>query len=176
MSSVASSDSTNGTTPLKVIVYSDDRTVRQQVRQALGHKIARDLPEIAVTEFATQDALFEALDHDQFDLAILDGEAVPSGGMGISHQMKDELASPPPVVLLIPRPTDAWLAAWSNAEAVSPYPIDPLRLPETAAEVVRRSRDGKGYPMKTEPFPAPGAASRHAADARNDRPKDMAAE
>ncbi|MDK9671427.1 response regulator [Propionibacterium freudenreichii] len=173
MSSVASSDSTNGATPLKVIVYSDDRTVRQQVRLALGRKIARDLPEIAVTEFATQDALFEALDHEHFDLAILDGEAVPSGGMGISHQMKDELASPPPVVLLIARPTDAWLAAWSNAEAISPYPIDPIRLPDTAAEVVRRARSGQAFPMKPEPEPAPGSSSRHAPD-KHDQPQEMA--
>ena len=31
-------------TPAKVLVYSDDRTVRDQVRLALGKRVAADLP------------------------------------------------------------------------------------------------------------------------------------
>ena len=33
-----------------VLVYSDDRTVREQVRLALGRRVAADLPEIEVGE------------------------------------------------------------------------------------------------------------------------------
>ena len=41
----------------KVLVFSDDRTVRAQVRLALGSRVARDLPEIEILEVATQGAL-----------------------------------------------------------------------------------------------------------------------
>ena len=62
---------------LKVIIYSSDRLVREQIRLALGRKIAPDLPEVEITEFATGPALIEALDNDSFDVAVFDGEHDP---------------------------------------------------------------------------------------------------
>jgi DNA-binding NtrC family response regulator len=170
MSNGASSDSAD----LKVIVYSDDRTVREQVRLALGRTIASDLPRLQISEFATQPALWAALDEQDYDVAVLDGEAVPAGGMGVAHQMKDEFARPPLVVLLVARPADSWLAAWSNAEAISPYPVDPIRLPQTVADVVRAARaEDATMPMTPEAFGAPGQSSRHGLDDRHDVPKEM---
>ena len=125
------------TKSVNVLLYSDDRTVREQVRLALGTKLAPDLPEIEIREVATQPAVLWAMDAGDIDLVILDGEAVPAGGMGLAHQLKDEIANCPPVLLLVARVADAWLATWSKAEAVSSYPIDPVRLPAAAAELLR---------------------------------------
>ena len=36
-----------------ILVYSDDRSTRGQVRVALGRRVAADLPEIEVVECAT---------------------------------------------------------------------------------------------------------------------------
>lgn len=129
--------------PIRVMLYSDDRTVREQVRMALGKKVASDLPEIEIFETATHRAFFKAAHARQFDMAILDGEAVPAGGMGIAHQMKEELPDAPPVVLLVARVADAWMATWSRAEALAPYPIDPIRLPDVVAQVIRDHVIGK---------------------------------
>jgi hypothetical protein len=71
------------------------------------------------------------------DLAILDGEAAPAGGMGIAKQLKDEIYRCPPILVLIGRPQDAWLATWSRAEAVVPHPIDPVRLAEAVTDLLR---------------------------------------
>ena len=68
---------------------------------------------------------------------IADGEAVPLGGMGLCRQAKDEVANCPPFLLLVERVADAWLATWSRADAVVPYPIDPIRLPASVADVLR---------------------------------------
>ena len=124
-------------TPATVLLYSDDRTVREQVRLALGTKLAADLPEIEVHEVATQPAVLWAMDAGGVDLVILDAEAVPAGGIGLAHQLKDEIANCPPVLLLVARSADAWLATWSKAEAVCSYPVDPVRLPATAADLLR---------------------------------------
>lgn len=123
--------------PLTVMLYSDDRTVREQVRLALGKRVAADLPELRIVETATQPALLRAADKGGIDLFLLDAEAVPSGGMGLCHQLKDEIADCPPVVLLVARQADAWLASWSRAEGISPFPVDPIRLPKTVADVIR---------------------------------------
>ena len=40
--------------PMKVLVYSDDASVRQQVVLALGSRPAPELPTIEVTEVATE--------------------------------------------------------------------------------------------------------------------------
>ncbi|WP_218184642.1 DNA-binding transcriptional response regulator [Nigerium massiliense] len=121
-----------------VLLYSDDRGLREQVRLALGKRVARDLPEVQVVECATPEAAIKALDAGGIDLAIFDGEATPLGGMGLARQVKDEVLDPPPILLLIARVADAWLATWSRAEAVVPYPVDPVRLPDAAADLLRR--------------------------------------
>ena len=75
--------------------------------------------------------------NNQVDLFILDGEAVPEGGMGIARQLKDEIFECPPVLVITGRKEDAWLAAWSMAEASVMHPIDPFTLAHTAANLLR---------------------------------------
>jgi hypothetical protein len=126
-----------------IIVYSDDAAVRQSIVAALGKKIASDLPKHQVEEFATGAALRAFVDRKSVsgdlraDLFILDGEAVPEGGMGIARQLKDEVFNCPPVLLITGRREDAWLAAWSRAEASVTHPIDPFTLANTAAGLLR---------------------------------------
>ncbi|MBO0812618.1 MAG: hypothetical protein J2P23_11325 [Microlunatus sp.] len=125
-----------------VLVYASDRTVRAQVRAALGRKVASDLPEIRIVEAATQPAVIKAADAGGIDLLLLDGEARP-GGMGVCRQLKDEVYNCPPVLIITGRPDDAWLATWSRADAAVPHPIDPVTLP-TAVAAMLRQRLGAG--------------------------------
>ena len=129
------SDQTAGTA--RVLLYSDDRTTREQVRLALGRRLAADLPELDVYEVATQPVVLQAMDAGGIDLVILDAEAAPSGGMGLCHQLKNEIENCPPVMLLVARVADGWLASWSRADAITPFPVDPVRLPAAAAELLR---------------------------------------
>jgi len=123
--------------PLKVLVYSDDTNVRNQVMQALGKRPHPDLPPLEYVEVATEPVCIEQMDTGTIDLAILDGEAVPAGGMGIAKQLKDEIFNCPPILVLIGRPQDAWLATWSRAEAAVPQPIDPIQLAEAVIRLLR---------------------------------------
>jgi hypothetical protein len=132
------SDSTSTrTAPLKVLVYSDDVNTRQQVILALGRRPHPDLPEVEYVEVATEPVVLQNMDAGGVDLAILDGEAVPAGGMGIAKQLKDEIYRCPPVLVLTGRPQDAWLATWSRAEAAVPHPIDPVVLAESVVTLLR---------------------------------------
>ena len=88
-------------------------------------------------ECATEPVVWQHLDAGGIDLAILDGEAVPAGGMGIARQMKDELYEGPPSLVLTGRPQDAWLATWSRADAVVNQPLEPFKLAEAAIELLR---------------------------------------
>lgn len=128
------------TDELTVLVYSDDHTTRENIRLALGRKVAADLPTVRTVECATEAAVITSLDAGGIDLAILDGEAVPVGGMGLCRQLKDEIFQCPPVLVMIMREQDVWLATWSKADGAVAHPVDPVRLPNAVAEVLRRSR------------------------------------
>ena len=134
-----SSTQTQSTEVATILLYASDRLTRENIRLALGRKVARDLPEVRVLEVATQPAVLAAMDAGGIDLAILDGEAVP-GGMGLCRQLKDEVFGCPPVLVLIGRRDDAWLATWSRADGVLGHPVDPMRLPEVVAGLLRGSR------------------------------------
>lgn len=122
---------------LKVLVYSNDSTVRQQVILALGRRPHPDLPEVEYVEVATEPVVIQNMDAGHIALAILDGEAVPAGGMGIAKQLKDEIYRCPPVLVLTGRPQDAWLATWSRADAAVPHPLDPIQLAESVVGLLR---------------------------------------
>lgn len=127
----------------QIIVYSDDSSVRASIVSALGRRVAVDLPEHEIHEFATGSALRVYVDGksvgggSRADLFILDGEAAQEGGLGMARQLKDELFNCPPVLVITGRKEDAWLAAWSMAEASVVHPIDPFTLAKTAAQLLR---------------------------------------
>jgi len=122
---------------LTILVSSDASPVRPQVLLALGRRTHPDLPEVEYVEVATEPVVLQNMDSGQISLAILDGEAVPAGGLGIAKQMKDEIFGCPPIVVLTGRPQDAWLATWSRAEAAVSHPIDPIQLGETVVDLLR---------------------------------------
>ena len=122
---------------LKVLVYSDDRNTREQVRMALGRRPAADLPPVEYVDTATEWAVLEELNKGGIALAILDGEATPSGGLGVCRTIKQEVFKSPPILIVIARPQDQWLASWSRADGVVSHPIDPITTAAAAAELLR---------------------------------------
>jgi len=123
--------------PLTILVYSDNARTREQVRTALGKRVHPDLPELEYLDVATAPVVVANVDRGGVDLAILDGEASPTGGLGLAKQLKDEVANCPPILVLTGRADDAWLASWSRAEAAVTHPVDPIRLGEAVAALLR---------------------------------------
>lgn len=124
-----------------VLVYSDDRIVRGQIRAALGGRVRSMTASgadqaVEVVECATAKAAVATVEAGDIDLCILDGEAVPAGGMSVCRTIKDEIADCPPVLLIVGRRDDAWLASWSRAEAIMAHPVDPVKLPTKVAEML----------------------------------------
>jgi DNA-binding response OmpR family regulator len=127
---------------MKVVVYSHDADTRARVRLAIGRRPAPDVPEAEIIEVATEPMLFRLLDAGGPEVMILDGEAQPAGGMGVCRQAKDEIYNCPPVLLIIGRPDDGWLATWSRADAVVSHPIDPVALARELAGLMRQRAAG----------------------------------
>ncbi|HUN36955.1 MAG TPA: hypothetical protein VMU95_33570 [Trebonia sp.] len=122
---------------MKVVVYSHDADTRAEIKLAIGRRPAPDVPDAEIVEVATEPALFRLLDEGGVDVMVLDGEAQPAGGIGICRQAKDEIYQCPPVLLIIGRADDRWLATWSQADAVMNHPIDPVILARELAALMR---------------------------------------
>jgi len=123
---------------LVIALYSDDSSVRASVISALGKQLDPTLAVHEIKEFATADALRLYVESKkQVDLFVLDGEAVPEGGMGVARQLKDEVFNCPPVLLITGRAQDNWLAAWSKAEGTVTHPIDPFTIAAKCAALLK---------------------------------------
>ncbi|WP_225800060.1 hypothetical protein [Streptomyces sp. NK15101] len=122
---------------VSVLLYSSDADTRAQVRLATGRSPAPDVPPVTFVECATLPAVLRALDTGRIDACVLDGEAAPAGGMGVCRQIKNEVFRCPPVLLLIGRPQDAWLATWSRADAVITLPVEPMGFAAALAALLR---------------------------------------
>ncbi|MEZ5119576.1 MAG: hypothetical protein R2686_06700 [Candidatus Nanopelagicales bacterium] len=122
---------------LKVMVYSSNADTRAQIMLALGRRPSRELPEVQYVEVATEPVVIRTADAGGLDLLILDGEAAPAGGMGICRQLKDELYQGPPILVIVARPQDAWLATWSRADGVVSQPLDPMEMASVVTDLLR---------------------------------------
>jgi DNA-binding response OmpR family regulator len=125
-------------TQFTVLVYSDDAAVRERIRFAIGRRPAPDLGQVTYVEAATGDEVVAAADSGVADLLILDAEAWPTGGLGLSRQLKNEILDCPPVLAVLARKVDRWLATWSQADATVSHPLDPIEAASTVAGLLRQ--------------------------------------
>ena len=126
--------------PLKILVFSHRPEVRETIVTAIGRRPAADIGRVEYLEVGTTAEVLMAMDSGVVDLAILDGEAQPTGGIGLCRQLKNEIDACPPIVIAIRRKDDRWLATWSEADAVVVHPLDPLTAAETVADVLRNKQ------------------------------------
>jgi DNA-binding response OmpR family regulator len=125
-----------------VLVYSNSADMRAAVRTAVGRRPAPDVGRLEWVECASYAEVVDQLDQGDLDVVILDGEAQPTGGMGLARQFKYESDDCPPIVVVIARPMDGWLASWALADAVVHMPLDPIEAAEVVAEQLRRRTRG----------------------------------
>jgi DNA-binding NarL/FixJ family response regulator len=123
---------------ITLLVYSSSEAVRGKVRTALGTRPAPDV-EIEIVEASTGAEVVARCDEGGIDVALLDGEAAPTGGLGLCRQLKDELDDPPRVLVLVGRRDDAWLATWCRAEGVVQHPVDAMQITDAVLALVPRA-------------------------------------
>ena len=137
---MATSDSPVPSANQIVLVYSDNSLVRAAIKRAISPAPAPDMAPIVIREFATAAALREYFDDKgQAHLLIVDGEAAPEGGLGVARALKDEIYQAPPILGVIAREADRWLATWARVDGLAMHPIEPRSLAlEVRALLVRK--------------------------------------
>lgn len=122
---------------MRILLVSGHPTVSQAVRNALlGHA---GVAIVEVSQPRRAIAMLEA--GEAFDLVIGDNDTHPAGGLVLARDVRDlgrMGQSVPPVLLLLARQADTWLANWAQADAWVLKPPDPFHLVETVEALVGR--------------------------------------
>ena len=122
----------------KVLVYSDNSMLREQIMHIVGRKVASDVPEIEFTEAATWQGADLKVQEQHFDLLILDAETPKLGGIGFGKKVRDEYDPDIPYIVIVARPQDEWLARSAKPNAVIVQPITPKELAAAVADILRK--------------------------------------
>ncbi len=121
-----------------VLVYSHRKDVRERIMAAVGRRPAPDVGRIDFLECSSVSDVLMAIDDEVADVVILDGEAQPTGGIGISRQIHQESMRIPPIVLTVRRADDRWLATWAKADEILVHPLDPVIAADAVASLLRK--------------------------------------
>ena len=74
------------------------------------------------------------------DLVVVEVGVTPYGAFGIARDVKASTEVACPVLIVLERPQDDWLARWSGADALVNRPVDPFALAEVARLLVEEHR------------------------------------
>jgi DNA-binding response OmpR family regulator len=149
-----------------IVVASDAPTLRREVAAMT------EGPDVAVREVPSGPALFELLDdlEEAPDLVVVDMQMGNMGGMAVCLELSLEESyldvDHIPVLMLLDRRPDVFLARRSGAEGWLVKPLDPFRLRRAVAALL----DGGTYADDSyQPVPmlVPGGASPAAVAAGN---------
>ena len=146
MAALRSSRSTTSGATATVVLYSQDAGLRASVRTAVGRRPAADAPRIDWVECDRFADVITQIDTDGADLLIFDGEAQPTGGLGLSRQLKMERSDGPPVVVVLARAQDGWLASWAQTDATIARPVDPVAARAVVASQLRGATGAVAVP------------------------------
>lgn len=129
---------------VKVLVVNQDPRLSLEIASALAGDQDVELLEVRTPERALR--LLD--DGASFDVIVADNDTAPTGGFALAHEVKDRGRlgrDVPPVVLLLARDQDKFLARWSKADAFMLKPIDPFDL-HTVVTAVHAGEDVPDLP------------------------------
>lgn len=111
---------------VEIMLFSADLHTRETIMDAVGVSGAFDLPPISWLEVATAKAAKLSFEPERFAALVLDAETTQEGGESLSRWLHDHNEKVPPVIMLVARPQDEWLARWSGAAQCiqAPFPAD----------------------------------------------------
>ncbi len=121
---------------MRVLVASEDAEVRSRAVGAMGSR-----PDLEVIEATSASAAHQRLAGDDVDVVVMDGDMRPEGGYSVVYEMRAaaELAgaTAPPVIILMDREQDRWLADWAGTTEALLKPVNPFDLVDRVVELHR---------------------------------------
>lgn len=137
---------------MNVLIASDSASVRQLVKESVPD------PSATVREVTRGVEVTPAIREQAPDLAVVDLQIGKMGGMAVCQDLHLESGAgrlpKVPILMLLDRRADVFLARRSHAEGWVVKPLDPIRLGRAMREVLAGRRyDDESYLPPTVPLP-----------------------
>ncbi|OKL45970.1 hypothetical protein BSR29_08285 [Boudabousia liubingyangii] len=121
----------------KILVFSDDSTFRSQVIAALGPNPWAGSETYEFLEAATSPGVMNHFDAEEdIKLCIFDGEVQKDGAMSVGHLLAGTYAELPPLLFVVARQQDEWLARGAGATKTLLKPINAAALTEAVRQIL----------------------------------------
>lgn len=121
----------------RVLIASDASWVHDEVREALPGRPGDD---VQVRSLRSGRAVRAAVEAQVPDLVVLDSQIGAMGAMAVCHDLRNEESGGRlphvPVLILLDRQADVYLARQAHAEGYLVKPLDPMRLRRAAKELL----------------------------------------
>ncbi|HEX8771525.1 MAG TPA: response regulator [Acidimicrobiales bacterium] len=137
---------------MHVLIASDSETVRSLVKESVPD------PAATVREVTRGVQVVPAIRDQTPDLAVIDLQIGKMGGMAVCQELHLESGAgrlpTVPILMLLDRRADVFLARRSHAEGWVVKPLDPIRLARAMREILAGRRyDDESYLPPTVPLP-----------------------
>jgi DNA-binding response OmpR family regulator len=124
---------------IKVLLVASDERVRDRLKLAL-ERLEVNGEEIDFIEVSDGNAAVAVAEARHPDLVVVEVGVTPYGAFGITRDIKASPETACPVIIVLERPQDEWLARWSGADALVNRPIDPFALADVARRLIEEHR------------------------------------
>jgi DNA-binding response OmpR family regulator len=124
---------------IKVLLVASDQRVRERLRLAL-ERLEVTGEEVDFLEVSDGNQALAVAEASHPDLAVVEVGVTPYGAFGLARDIKAAPVQSCPVIIVLERPQDEWLARWSGADAMVNRPIDPFQLATVARRLVEERR------------------------------------
>jgi DNA-binding response OmpR family regulator len=141
---------------VKVLLVSPDAEARDLFRIAVG-SIERRLGEpVSFLEAANGEQAARIGLREHPDAVVADEIASRAGAFAMARDLRGAAERyRGPIVIVLERKHDAWLARWSGADAWFVRPVDPFELADRLVELIQASRgplpERPGQQPRTQP-------------------------
>ncbi len=126
---------------IKVLLVASEQRVRERLRLALERLESGDpADEVQFVEASDGNDAMVLAEAQRPDLTVVEVGATPYGAFGVTRDLKASPETACPVIVVLERPQDDWLARWSGADALVNRPVDPFALAQVAGRLVEERR------------------------------------
>ena len=123
-----------------ILLAAATTNARERLRLAL-ERLEVSGEEVRFLEAANGNDALAIAEARHPDLIVVEVGITPYGGFGLTRDIKAMPELSCPVVVILERQQDEWLARWSGADALVNRPVDPFALAQVAGRLLARDHD-----------------------------------
>ena len=124
---------------IKVLLVASGQRERERLRLAL-ERLEVTGEDVRFLETGDGNDALVLAERERPDLVVIEVGVTPYGAFGIARDVKASPETACPVIVVLERPQDDWLARWSGADALVNRPVDPFALAQVARRLVEERR------------------------------------